>query len=200
MAEHVPAEPAVEPPALPVPPRRADARRNYDAVVAAAQEAFAREGVGTSIDDIARAAGVGSATLYRHFPTRDDLVVAAISQDVVVTHDRGVELLGAPDPLAALREWLLAVIAQNSTYGGLPASVLDAADRAGSLLGVTCTRMQRLNSALLARAQEAGGVCADLTADELFDLVSGIAWTVSRNRPDDRGARLLDLALHGVLA
>lgn len=98
-------------------PKRADARRNYDAVIEAARAAFARYGVDTSIDEIARSAGVGNATLYRHFPTRDELISAALAENMAAVHKRGTELAGAEEPLTALREWLLATIAQISTYG-----------------------------------------------------------------------------------
>ncbi|MFT4235485.1 MAG: helix-turn-helix domain-containing protein [Microbacterium sp.] len=183
---------------VPEPPRRVDARRNFEAIVCAARGAFARDGVDASIEDVARAAGVGSATLYRHFPTRDDLILAALSQNVVSSFHRGLELLDADDPFAALREFLIAVIDRSSTYAGLPTSLLDAASREHSRLGITCTRMQDLNARLLERAQSAGAVRADLTAQELFDLATGIAWTVSRNRSPETGPRLLDLALTGL--
>ncbi|XVQ06330.1 TetR/AcrR family transcriptional regulator [Spirillospora sp. CA-255316] len=179
-------------------PKRADARRNYEAVVAAARQAFLRDGVGTSIDEIARAAGVGSATLYRHFPHRDDLLVAALAEAMAATHRRGTGLIGAPHPAKALHEWLLAVIDQISTYGDLPGSILDAAGRQGSALGVTCASMWDITRTLLDRAREAGAVRSDVTAEELLELVGGIAWTVSRNRPEDGGRRLLDLTLGGL--
>lgn len=181
-------------------PKRADARRNYDAVVEAARAAFARDGVDTSIDEIARSAGVGNATLYRHFPTRDELIAVALAENMVAVHKRGAELAGTEEPLVALREWLLATIAQISTYGGLPDSVLDAAGREGSLLGVTCGHMQETTRALLSRAQDSGDIRRDVLMDDLFDLAAGIAWVVSRDRAvdPDRAGRLLDLALDGV--
>lgn len=181
-------------------PKRADARRNYDAVVEAARAAFARDGVDTSIDEIARSAGVGNATLYRHFPTRDELIAVALAENMAAVHKRGTELAGAEEPLVALREWLLATIAQISTYGGLPGSVLDAAGREGSLLGVTCDHMQETTRVLLARAQESGDIRRDVLMDDVFDLAAGIAWVVSRDRSadTDRAGRLLDLALDGV--
>lgn len=179
-------------------PNRADARRNYDSIVAAAREAFAERGAGASIDDIARAAGVGNATLYRHFPTRDDLLAAALAENMVTVHRRGVQLSESFEPAAALREWLLAVVDQVGTYGDLPTNVLDAASREGSALGVTCLHMQSATQLLLRRAQDSGRIKADVTTEELFDLASGIAWVVSRQRPRDRGERLLDLALTGL--
>ncbi|MDQ7908546.1 helix-turn-helix domain-containing protein [Phytohabitans sp. ZYX-F-186] len=179
-------------------PRRADARRNYDAIVQAARQAFARHGVGTSIDDIARSAGVGNATLYRHFPTRDDLVVAALAENMAATHHRGLELVQVDPPVAALHEWLHLTVEQISTYGGLPGSLLDSAAHAGSLLGATCTDMQQTTQTLLTRAQRAGQVRDDLTMEEVFDLAAGVAWVASRQGQHRRGARLLDLALTGL--
>lgn len=180
-------------------PRRADARRNYDAIVEVARQAFARDGVGASIDEIARSAGVGNATLYRHFPTRDDLIVAALAQNMAATHRRGRELIEVDPPLAALREWLRLTIEQISVYGGLPGSLLDSAARAGSLLGTSCTNMQETTQALLSRAQRAGQVREDVTMQEVFDLAAGIAWVVSRDGHDrGHGARLLDLAFRGL--
>lgn len=179
-------------------PLRADARRNYTAIVEAAREAFVRDGVGTSIDEIARRAKVGNATLYRHFPTRECLIVAALAENIGATHRHGTELLTSGSPSEALREWLLAVVGQVSTYGGLPGSLLDAAGSQSSALGVTCSDMQETTRQLLERAQRDGAVRADVTTGELFDLASGIAWIVSRNRPADGGARLLDLTLDGL--
>ncbi|BCB83142.1 TetR/AcrR family transcriptional regulator [Phytohabitans suffuscus] len=179
-------------------PRRADARRNYDAIVQAARQAFVRDGVGTSIDDIARSAGVGNATLYRHFPTRDDLIVAALAENMAATHRRGLELAETDPPIAALHEWLHLTVEQISTYGGLPGSLLDSAAHAGSLLGATCTDMQQATQRLLLRAQRARQVREDITMEEIFDLAAGIAWVVSREGHDRRGARLLDLALTGL--
>lgn len=180
-------------------PRRADARRNYDAIVDAARQAFVRDGVGTSIDEIARSAGVGNATLYRHFPTRDDLIVAALAQNMAAAYRRGLELAEVDPPIAALHEWLQLTIEQISTYGGLPGSLLDSAARAGSLLGATCTNMQQTTQTLLLRTQQAAQVREDVTMPEVFDLIAGIAWVVSREGHDRRGARLLDLALTGLI-
>jgi AcrR family transcriptional regulator len=179
-------------------PLRADAQRNRDAIVQAAREAFARDGVTSSIEDIARAAGVGSATLYRHFPTRDDLIAASLADNMAATYARGEELLTAEPPSTALHTWLLEVIAQVSTYDGLPSSVNEAAQN--TALGVTCASMTEISGRLLTRAQEAGEVRGDVTSQELFDVAAGIASVVRGARRKDHAARLLDLAFGGLRA
>ena len=83
-------------------PRRADARRNYDQLVAQARIAFAESGAGASLDEVARRAGVASGTLYRHFPTRLELVEAVLAEQIAGLVERGRVLLGAEDGFDAL--------------------------------------------------------------------------------------------------
>src|SRR5881398_706607 len=93
-------------------PMRADAARNRGLVLDAARTAFARHGVTASLDDVARAAGVGPGTLYRHFPTRDALVLAVIDDGLTDICSLGAELSDNSEPLEALRQWLDAYIEQ----------------------------------------------------------------------------------------
>jgi AcrR family transcriptional regulator len=92
--------------------------RNRQLLLAAAREAFDRHGVTASLDDIARAARVGPGTLYRHFPTRDQLVLAVIDEGLIDIHQLGVALLDEDDPMGALRRWLDAYIEQGSMFDG----------------------------------------------------------------------------------
>ena len=92
-----------------VKPKRADARRNFDQIVAAAEAEIARHGADASLEEIARRAGVGSATLHRHFPSRQALLEAVFHDRVEVLCVQARELAGHPDPGAALGEWLRAV-------------------------------------------------------------------------------------------
>src|SRR6202165_1638144 len=89
-----------------VRPMRADAARNRQLLLVAARDAFDRHGVTASLDDIARAAGVGPGTLYRHFPTRDQLVLAVIDEGLTDIHRLGTALLDEDDPMGALPRWL----------------------------------------------------------------------------------------------
>src|SRR5690606_17944092 len=105
---------------------RADARRNYERIVRAASEAVARDGAEASLEAIARAAGVGSATLHRHFPSRWSLLQAVFTDRVRGLCDRAEELRTAPGPLEALRTWLREVAVYSTTTRGLAASILSA--------------------------------------------------------------------------
>ena len=169
-------------------PRRADARRNYDQLVAAASEAFEREGADASLEEIARQAGVGSATLHRHFPSRQALLNA-------VFHGR-VELLcrQAREPGTELTDWLFSVSAYAATTRGLASSLVPSTDNA-------CHRMmEEAGEELVARARQAGAVRAEVTIGDLLTLVVAISMAV-QHRPGDTGGeaeRLLGLALDGI--
>jgi len=109
-------------------PLRADAQRNRRRVLDAARAAFGRHGVTASLDDIARAAGVGPGTLYRHFPTRDRLVRAVIDDGLIGIRDMGVALLAEPDPAHALEAWLNAYVEQGSMFKGLAETLVMSQD------------------------------------------------------------------------
>lgn len=109
-----------------VRPMRADARRNYERLLTEARTAFTEHGTDTSLEDIARRAGVGIGTLYRHFPNRTALMGAVFQGEVdaLLTHAR--ELADAPQPCAALVEWLRAIITHATTYRGLSRALMTA--------------------------------------------------------------------------
>lgn len=157
-------------------PRRADAQRNHDLVLAAAKEAFSEQGVDVAIDEIARRAGVGNATLYRHFPTRRDLIVAVYADEVAALNGQGAALLGSDDPGGALQEWLLAFISHVATKRDLALAVPEGeGDERTALFARWHESMHMTAAPLLARAQHAGAVRADLAVAELLALANGIA-------------------------
>src|ERR1700744_1738054 len=106
--------------AKPVRPLRADARRNRDAILAAAHEVFEEEGVLASLDGIAMRAGVGNATLYRNFPTRDDLLAAVMEANIVAAITEAERLARTLGPREALVEWLLQLAWQLRIWHDLP--------------------------------------------------------------------------------
>jgi AcrR family transcriptional regulator len=178
-------------------PLRADARRNRDRILAVATEAFAEDGADASLDAIARRAGVGSGTLYRHFPTRESLIIAVYRARLDEACARGTALRGAPDPVAALAGWLR-VLVGLSTRDGVTATLLGGrtqwpqgfADEAHSALSA-------VGEPLLARARPA--LRPDLTLDELHALVHGIATASNASdAPRERADRLLALVLDGL--
>src|SRR5437660_4191721 len=116
-------------------PRRADARRNYEQLLEQARIAFAEFGVDASLDEIALRAGVASGTLYRHFPTRLDLIEAVLAEQIAELVDLGRGLLIAEDEFDALSMWLRAALMHGLTYRGLAAAMLNSAlDRGNDLI------------------------------------------------------------------
>jgi AcrR family transcriptional regulator len=110
-------------------PRRADALRNYERVLAAAKEVFGELGVTAPLDEIARRAGVGNATMYRHFPSRRELVIAVYAGEVTALGELGRSLLSDSPPADALFTWLRAFISHVATKRDLPLAIPD--DTAG---------------------------------------------------------------------
>src|ERR671933_1911835 len=108
-------------------PKRADSRRNYEKVLAAAREAFAEGGESTALEDIARRAGVGIGTLYRHFPSRQALL-EALYIDEVEDVCRSAEQLDAADPWDALNGWLERFVGYIATKRALAAELLNYLD------------------------------------------------------------------------
>ena len=160
--------------------RRADAQRNYDLLVAAARDVFHDHGVDAPLDDIARQAGVGNATMYRHFPTRRELIIAVYSEEVAELCARSQSLLAEDPPGDALFAWLQDFIAHVAAKRELALSITD--DRTGqrsALFDRWHQSMHTAASALLTRAQSAGAVRADLNASELLALANGIALTTT---------------------
>ncbi|MBU3066536.1 TetR/AcrR family transcriptional regulator [Nocardia sp. NEAU-G5] len=178
-------------------PRRADARRNYERVLAAAKEVFEELGVTAPLDEIARRAGVGNATMYRHFPTRRDMVIAVYAEEVAALGELGRALLADPSPADALFAWLRAFIAHVSTKSELPLAIPDdeAGDRSALYRDWHAT-MHTAAAELLRRAQDARAIRADLDVADLLASANGIG----RAAADDAQAdRLLAIVRAGVV-
>ncbi|MFI5060073.1 MAG: TetR/AcrR family transcriptional regulator [Actinomycetales bacterium] len=182
-----------------VKPLRADAQRNYDKIVQIACEAFTENGVHTSLDDIAKRAGVGAGTLYRHFPNRDCLLAAALVESRQGLDQKAEELLARDDAGEALNEWLIELARHLSSYDGLPDSVAEAVNDASSPLIAPCSMMKDATAQLLVRAKDAGAVRADVRPDDLFVLASSLAWAANKSgysRDDLR--RVLNVFIAGL--
>lgn len=179
-------------------PRRADAQRNRDLLLAAAKDVFTERGVDAPLDDIARRAGVGNATMYRHFPTRSDLIVAVYADEVADLCARGEILAGSHGPGESLFAWLADFIAHVTSKKELALAIVDDRTEARStLFGQWHAAMHSTASALLTRAQQAAEVRADLDVTELLSLANGIALS---GAPPSRLDRLLTLIREGVEA
>ncbi|MFG2883113.1 TetR/AcrR family transcriptional regulator [Streptomyces sp. NPDC048297] len=181
-------------------PMRADARRNYERLLKVAAEAFAEHGENASLDDIARRAGVGSGTLYRHFPTRQALLEAAYVDRVEALGARGEELAKELPPGEALTRWLHEVCAATIQVRGMKSLLGSAVSDGGSAAVTVCgTVVQGTATRLVEAAQAEGSLRADLEPVELLRLVHGVA-TASElaNGQGKEIPRYLTLLMEGV--
>lgn len=174
-------------------PARSDARRNREKLVAAAQEAFAAADETVSLERVARAAGVGIGTLYRHFPTREDLVEAVYGAELDAVAASAAELLGRLAPDEALRAWMDRYAAFVATKRGM----LDTL-RAGWATGrfdqsVTRERVTTALGSILRAGAEAGVLRTDVEAEDVTALLLGSLLFVGAEGSPDRAPRLLDL-------
>jgi AcrR family transcriptional regulator len=186
--------------AIPAPPgeqrpQRADARRNYQRLLATARTAFAERGPEASLDDIARRAGVGSGTLYRHFPTRQALLEAVYRDQVEELCAQADELLGSRPPGEALGAWLRGVASHVATKRGLA----DVIGKDSEVFLYCRGRIRDAGGRLLSRAQQSGEVRADANLDDLFKLIHGIS-VATEQAPDgtDQADRLVALVMDGL--
>ncbi|MFI9047701.1 TetR/AcrR family transcriptional regulator [Streptomyces sp. NPDC053427] len=182
-------------------PMRADARRNYERLLTEARTAFIEHGTDTSLEDIARRAGVGIGTLYRHFPNRTALMGAVFQGEVEALLTYARELADAPQPCHALVDWLRAIITHASTYRGLSRALMAASADDSSGMARCSVPMREAGAALLNRAQQAGAVRPDVNISDLLQLTNGIALAVEESPDDPKLAdRLLTLTLTGLRA
>lgn len=154
-------------------PKRADARRNYDKVLTAAREAFAEGGESTALEEIARRAGVGIGTLYRHFPNRQALLEAIYVNEVEEVCRSAAELDDA-DPWEALSGWFERLVAYLATKRALANELLNYLDMDAPLFQNCRTSLYAAGEPLLQRAQEAGVVRPDVEFSQVMQMVMGI--------------------------
>src|ERR1700755_902554 len=143
---------------------RADAQRNYDALLAAGRSVYARVGVDAPFEDVAHEAGVGRGTLYRHFPTRDHLYVAILQERVDFLDAKARELLDAPDAWQALSDWLRLFDQSATDYGGMSARLGSGLTDDGSPVATLCAPMKANFARLFERSKEETPLRPDVTA------------------------------------
>ncbi|GAA3853381.1 TetR/AcrR family transcriptional regulator [Saccharothrix violaceirubra] len=172
------------------PTGRADARRNRELLLEAAHSLFTEVGVtDAAMNDVARRAGVGPGTLWRHFPNKDALLAEVIGADL----DRLADLADATSG-DRLRDWVGALVAHIARYRGV-AEALARAVVDGPLAG-RCHGLERAAAGLVDRARSAGVVRDDLTWVEVVDLAKAVAW-VGESTP--AAARYVDLVFEGLV-
>jgi AcrR family transcriptional regulator len=179
-------------------PLRADAQRNYDLLVAAADAAFTEHGADASLEDIARRAGVGIGTLYRHFPTREALLAKVLDDSAEAIVERASELEELSPPTAALTAWLEALTDYVASYSGLSrALAASLADDCTALSG-SCQRLREAGQALLARAQAAGELRGDADIKDVIMAVHAAVWAAEQSGDPSAAPRLVTMVIDGL--
>jgi AcrR family transcriptional regulator len=178
------------------PKMRADARRSRARLIEAATAAFAENGADAPLDDIARRAGVGIGTLYRHFPTRTDLQSAVFRSQVVTVCSEAEGLRASWPPEQAFVAWLRVLARYLVTKRGLSRALVDSLGKDSELLSSCSLAMRETVERLLATGQEAGVLRPDLTATDVLRLVHGVA--ISTEQAPEDTDRLLSLLFDGM--
>lgn len=155
---------------------RADAKKNYAHLLEVARAVVIKEGADASLRDIARRAGVGLGTLYRHFPTREALLEALLRASFDELTVRADELETSNSPDDALVSWLRETVAVAHSHRGLTSSMMAAIEDPESAFHVSCVTMRAAGARLLARAQAEGMARTDINGIDLFALVGVLAW------------------------
>jgi AcrR family transcriptional regulator len=183
-------------PPLATRPMRADARRNYEKVLAAAREAFAEGGEATALEEIARRAGVGIGTLYRHFPNRQALVEALYVEEVEEVCRSAAELPTDGDPWEALNTWFERFVAYLATKRVLAGELMNYLDRDAPVFKSSRAALWAAGEPLLTRAQEAGVVRPDVEIGDVLHMVMGIAKVPSTD--PSQTEHIVRIALDGL--
>ncbi|MCO5993564.1 TetR/AcrR family transcriptional regulator [Actinoallomurus rhizosphaericola] len=176
-------------------PRRTDAARNARALLTAARELFDERGPDVALDEVARRAGVGNATLYRHFPTRSELIVAVYADEVETLCQKGAALIDAESAADALFAWLDDLVVHVATKRALAfAGTEPSVERRSVLFDQWHRSMRDTAQELLVRAQRSGDVNVGLTVDDVLALTNATA-IAATGAQDAR--RLLRIMRHG---
>lgn len=179
-------------------PPRADARKNRAHILEVAEEVFAADGL-SSMDAIAKRAGVGSGTLYRHFPSRESLLIELLrSRDQELEERRLSIEQSSRDPADALSDWLSALGKWVSAFDGLSDPIREALSERTSPLSITCQGFITSTDEFLEAAQQAGVARQDVRGRDLFLGVLAIAWVSKAAMADTASANALtDLLRRG---
>jgi AcrR family transcriptional regulator len=161
-------------------PLRSDARRNRERLLEVARAAFAADGLSVPLDEIARRAGVGPGTLYRHFPAKEDLFEAVLQDRLQRLADEAAALRDARDPGAALLGFIDRLIAEAALKRDLVDALATAGTEFGAGLAETGAQIRTGIDHLLARAQASGEIRDDLGVDDLMTIIAAMMFTLRR--------------------
>src|SRR5689334_1434424 len=177
-------------------PTRADAARNYDLLVTAARETFAEHGTDTSLEEIARRAGVGIGTLYRRFPNRTALLEAVYVDEIQSVCDRAYDFDRELPPFEALAAWLRSFVGYGLSKKTLAVELMEALGKDSAFFKTCKANVVEAGQLLLDKAKATGEVRAELKLEDVMRLVGGI--NMARDTEPEQAMRLLDIVLCGL--
>ena len=177
---------------------RADAVRNHERVLEAAKAVFSAGGPDASLEAVARHAGVGIGTLYRHFPTREALFEAVYRREVEQLAELAEELKAEASPTEALRHWLRANVDFVATKKGMSAALALAVNSTSELTTYSFERLTKAVGALLDRAIAAGEIRADISPEDLLRALVGMCYLHDQPGWQASVLRLLDVFVDGL--
>jgi len=178
---------------------RADAKKNYDHLLAVARDVVSEDGVDASMRDIARRADVGLATLLRHFPTREALFEALMSTTLDALAQKADELEASLPPDEALVSWFRDGVAFVLSYRGVVDLIASAHEDQESALYASCATVHSVGERLLLRAQAEGTARADMNGADLFALMSALAWAAGQPSFAPRADHLFHIISSAIL-
>ncbi|MFT3719661.1 TetR/AcrR family transcriptional regulator [Pseudorhodoferax sp.] len=178
---------------------RADAKKNYDHLLAVAHRVLAEQGADASLRDVARQAGVGLGTLYRHFPTREALLEALLRTHFDESAHRANELERSDDAGSALVTWIREAVAMTHHCSGTIALMVAAISDEDSALHASCVTLRAAGTRLLLRAQAEGVARSDMDGNDLFSLISALAWLADQPPLVPRAEHLFDMMVGAIL-
>jgi AcrR family transcriptional regulator len=179
-------------------PLRADAQRNRDRLLAAAVHAFSHDGPDVPLDAIAKDAGVGIGTLYRHFPTREALVDAAYRNELAKLCDAVTDLLATLPPDQATRVWMDRFVDYMTTKRGMADALRAVIASGGNPYSQSRTKLFESITTLLSAAIAAGTLRADVEPGDVLAALSGISLAAGEPAQREQASRLLNLLMDGL--
>ncbi len=177
---------------------RADSLRNREKLLAAAHDVFSAGGPDASLEKVAKTAGVGIGTLYRHFPTREAMFQAVYKREVDQLVELAARLAEEKPPFEALRQWLHAQIGMVATKKGMLAALTPAAGSSDALYADSSARMLAAIGRLMAAAIEAGEIRDDLAPEDVMRALLGMCYTREQAGWQEKVIRLMDVFLDGL--
>jgi AcrR family transcriptional regulator len=177
---------------------RADAIRNRERVLAAAKAVFSAGGPEASLEAVARAAGVGIGTLYRHFPTREALFEAVYRREVQQLADLAEQLKQEAKPIEALRHWMRSIVTFVATKKGMSAALALAAYKNSELYSYSFDRLTRAVGGLLDRAIATGEIRDDISPEDLLRALVGMCYMHDQPGWQTSVLRLVDVFIDGL--